>query len=177
MDNAWYALDAWTFVLVAVVSAVGLAFALGLCLSPIFLFRRRYSKTRLLYEVLRGFVLAIAIGILAWVVGYLSGASREPVVSALVPAILGAVGALGGFVSLKYDKTIVTGMTIISFAIMLFIGASMGGRIREEHELADRSLPPLNLLKRAARDEWEIKIYRQDLGLEWPPLPFPKQEK
>ena len=113
--------------------------------------------------------LATVMGILGWVAGYMTGASRESAVNDLMPAVLGLVGAFGGFAGLRRDRTLAAGLMVAAFALNLFVGAQTGGSIRERHEAVDRSLPPLAEMERDADVEAMIRKYRKDLGLEWPP--------
>jgi hypothetical protein len=120
-------------------------------------------------ELLRGGALAAALGILGWVTGYFTGDSRASVVGQIIPAVLGGLGAIGGFVGLRYGKTVSVGLMIATFSLSLFAGAATGGSIRETHDLMDNLLPPLDVMEHEADKEEFIKEYRRIVGLPWPP--------
>jgi hypothetical protein len=111
---------------------------------------------------------------LGWVLGYLSGASRVAAAGDLIPAILGAVGAIGGFLSLRSGNVVIIGIMLVSFSLAFFVGATTGAKIREMHELADAGLPSYEYLQDQAQLEALIKDYREGLKLEWPPLNLTK---
>lgn len=168
-------LSAWKFLsyglLTSTVAAVFLtAVALVASLS-----RKRTARQRLQLQAIKGGLLAAAIGFLAWVVGYMTGISRDPAVADVVLAVLGSIGAVAGFVSLRFGHSLQVGMIMFSFAISLFVGSSIGAKIRQQHEHADLGIPPLDFLKREARRENDIKRYRETLELPWPPMAYPNK--
>lgn len=117
---------------------------------------------------------ALALGFLGWVVGYLTGMSREPAVAQVLPAVLGAVAAFAGFVAVAYDKSVGVGMMILPFAFCLFIGSVIGAKLHMDRpERPDQALPSIDFLKLEALKEDAIRRYRANLQLPWPPAPNP----
>jgi hypothetical protein len=169
-----YVLGAWSFVASeGLLTAACAAIVLFGAASIWALTRPRNSRKAFVVRSSLAAFVALAIGFLGWVAGYMTGMSREPVVGAIVPAVLGTVAVFGGFVAVKYDQSLAIGMMILSLAFCLFVGASVGSHIRQQDELADMQLPSMDFMKDQALAEDEIAKYRKALGLSWPPDPNP----
>jgi hypothetical protein len=170
-----YVLSAWWFAFVEglltalfaalIVSLAVASCAWGLAKTHRWAFVRRTAAA--------GFA-AIALGFLGWVVGYLTGMSREPAVAQVLPAVLGAVAAFAGFVAVAYDKSIGVGMMVLPFAFCLFVGSAIGAKLHMDRpQRPEQALPSLDFLKLEALKEDAIRRYRADLQLPWPPAPNP----
>ncbi len=170
-----YVLSAWWFAFVEglltalfaalIVSLAVACFAWGLAKTHRWAFVRRTGAA--------GFA-AIALGFLGWVVGYLTGMSREPAVAQVLPAVLGAVAAFAGFVAVAYDKSIGVGMMVLPFAFCLFVGSVVGAKLHMDRpQRPEQALPSLDFLKLEALKEDAIRRYRAGLQLPWPPAPNP----
>src|SRR5262249_47419798 len=97
------------------------------------------------------------------VVGYLSGASREPAVSALIPAVLTLVGGAGLYLVGKGPlRATQVAFILIVFASTLFLGANIGSQSRTEAVAATESVESL---KAAADRDFLVGLYRKGLGL------------
>ena len=173
-----YMFSAWWFaiaqgLLTAFCAALAVSFAVG-CFG--WLLDKGHRSAFRQNTVAVGFA-ALALGFLGWVVGYLTGMSREPAVAQVLPAVLGAVAGFAGFVAVKYDKSAGVAMLVLPFAFCLFVGSSTSAKLHMIHpERPDESLPSIDFLKTEALKEDAIKRYRAALGLPWPPDPNPYLE-
>jgi hypothetical protein len=161
-----------TFAIYGALVGVFLALLLTLIVAiPTMIVTRKRSDRRSWYarELLRGGALAAALGVLGWVTGYFTGDSRASAVGQIIPAVLGGLGAIGGFAGLRYGRAVSVGLMIGTFSLSLFVGAATGASIRETHDLMDNRLPPLEEMEREADKEASIKEYRRKEGLPWPP--------
>lgn len=161
--------EPWPFAMAGLLSSIAVAALLSLAVVPTAFAVDKGNRLTHLAHIGQGTYLAIVFGVLGWVTGYFTGASRESVVAEVMPAILGAIGAVGGFAGLKYGKAVQVGMMVAAFALCIFIGAATGSNIRTAHELMDQRLPPLSVLESEADKEASISEYRRKLGLPWPP--------
>lgn len=119
---------------------------------------------------------AAAVSFLALVVGYFAGASRDAAAPQLITAAFGVIGTIGGFLGLHAGKNLQVGLILMPFTMSLFVGALTGAKIREGHEIYGATLPAFEELKREARREYDIKQYREKLGLPWPPEHWTKPD-
>ena len=100
------------------------------------------------------------IGIIS---GVLTGLSRTPAVSALIPAVLTFVGAVVAFQIAKTKiDTIVAALATISFSIFLLIGTLLGSAEREIYDARKNSLEQQ---LRDVETEFAVEQYRKGLGL------------
>ncbi|MGF6445366.1 hypothetical protein [Paraburkholderia youngii] len=164
-----YTVAAWKFGSEGLATPVVVVAILMCVLAPTALFKPRSERRQFLIDLSKSSFVALGLGVLGWVIGYMTGASRESAVSEVVPAVLGAVAAFAGFVTVKYGQALAIGMMIISFSSSIFVGATAGAKIRETHETLDRGLPSLEFMQNEAYKEMLIKEYRERLKLPWPP--------
>ncbi|MGH6663750.1 MAG: hypothetical protein ACREB2_02445 [Pseudolabrys sp.] len=101
---------------------------------------------------------SIPISLVGYIIGYLTGDSRSPVVGSIVPSILTVIGGLSIYVfgtDNKY-KTII-GYNVLVFVVMLFYGVTIGTNDRDGYR-ADRLI---NL----SEQEQRVRTFRKNIGL------------
>jgi len=104
-----------------------------------------------------------ATGIIA---GFLTGASREAAVDALVPAVLTLAGGVVVYlIGRGRIRGPVVGFVLMMFSLNVMLGVGLGSKAREKHEELSESLVAL---KAEANRELGIQQYRKSLNL--PPL-------
>lgn len=109
---------------------------------------------------------AATFGALAVTTGFLMAASRESAVADVIPAVLTLVGGLALFaIDKDFAKIWVVGPAIVSFSLMMFVGAALGSIERQDGEM--RLIPPERLLYEA-RLEKAVNVFRKAHGL--PPI-------
>jgi hypothetical protein len=149
-----------TFVRPLVTSiAIGALFAVGHSLvrgGPPFFRRLAINLAQVLSY-------SIPISLIGYIVGYLTGDSRSPVVGTIVPSILTVIGGLSIYVFGTDDKyKTIIGYNVLIFAFMLFYGVMIGTYDREGYR-ADRLI---NL----SEQEQRVRLFRKNIGLpEEPP--------
>lgn len=100
------------------------------------------------------------IGIIS---GLLTGQSRAPAVSALIPAVLTFVGAVVAFQIAKTRvATMVAALATIWFSAFLLVGTLLGATERDIYEERKSSLQQQY---RAVDTEFLVELYRRGLGL------------
>lgn len=109
------------------------------------------------------FFVIFAFSLLGLVTGYLTGFSRDPVVGAVLPAVLSLFGGLAVFLIQRNNNIrIVVSFSVISFIFCLLIGTAWGAQMRsvaEEYKLS------ADYLMRKAHEEVKVKEFRRSLGL------------
>lgn len=110
-----------------------------------------------------GLLIAFPMSVLGTVSGFLTGTSREPAVSALVPAALTFFGLLVVYLIGKtQEKAAVAGFAAVVMALGLLLGVKMGASSRDRHEADVKSV----LAQNADADaEFAIRQHRVQLGL------------
>jgi hypothetical protein len=133
--------------------------------------RRSIVSSRRADVVLSGFLVGISLGFTGMIAGFLTGSSRAPAVSALVPAILTFIGLLIVYLIGKGGlRSTIAGFVVFIFSANLLIGIVLGSASRDRHE---EYLESLTVQKLKADQEFGIRQYRRVLGL---PLDAPKQK-
>lgn len=113
--------------------------------------------------ILAGFLSGFPIGFTGIVAGFLTGSSRSPAVSALVPAILTFIGLMAVYIIGKGRlKSIIAGFAIFVFSAELLVGVVLGSTSRDRHQ---ELLGSVEVQNRKAEDELAIRLYRKGLGL------------
>jgi len=170
VDGFSYVLKSWGYVTIGLVSALAFSLILGFFAAFTVKRARNTEPTRNhLNDVYRAVFLSFGMGFLAWVVGYITGASRSAIAGELVTSVLTAVGTIGAIAGLHFNQVIPVAMILVSFAFSLFIGTTLGSNVRMENEEVDRLLPPYETMRDEAQKEALIKDYREGLHLKWPP--------
>ena len=136
----------------AITAAVSFVTAIAICLSP-------SLQLRFLQTVIPLFCFSLPVMGLGACVGYLMSLSREPAVSATIPAVLSLVGGLLIYVySLdNIRKSIVAGTATVVFTLNLMLGSAFGSYLRETGR-TERMLY-------AVEQERKIRNYRESRGL------------
>jgi hypothetical protein len=106
---------------------------------------------------------ALPLALVGMVAGFLTGASRQPAVQALVPAVLTLVGII--FVYLIGRSRVqapAAGFAVSVFALALLAGTAVGvtARVRDQ-ELTTS----IQVLKAKSDRELVVRLYREALGL------------
>jgi hypothetical protein len=144
---------------------------LGISIAIFFVF---YIAMHLIYRptgnklqsrklVFEGMRVALPLGFLGLVAGFLTGASRLPAVSAVVPAILTFLGVVIVYMIGKGSlRSVVTGFAVVVFAFELVLGVLIGASSRDQR---DEALESVSYQKMKADQEFAIRLYRSALGL------------
>ena len=112
---------------------------------------------------LAGFQAGLPLGFVGMVAGFLTGASREPAVGAIVPAILTFIGLVVVYMIGKSNfRSIIVGFAVFIFSVELLVGSGLGAASRDRH---DEQLRSVEFQKRKAEQEFVIRLYRRGLGL------------
>jgi hypothetical protein len=109
------------------------------------------------------FLAILAFAMLGLVTGTLAGFSREPVVGAVLPAVLSLVGGLAIYLigAQRADRSLV-GLSVIALAFDLFVGATWGAVLRNSDEEYRQGAA---YLERRALIDIEVRNFREALGL------------
>ena len=127
--------------------------------------RLKIAAVRVLTQ---GALFGLPMSVIAIMAGFLTGASREPAVDALVPAALTLLGGLAMYMVGKGRlRGQVVGFAVLVFSINLMVGVSLGSISREKHEAY---LESAVYLKRQANTEFQVRLYRKGLGLPVSPI-------
>ena len=117
--------------------------------------------------ILSGLRLSLPLGIIAMVTGYLVGQSRQPAVSALVPALLTLLGGLLVYLFQRNDQDgsqrrgAATAIALPSFAFFVLVGALHGADVRTEFEVQAARRDALEVV----RLEFISERARENLGM------------
>ncbi len=113
----------------------------------------------------QGLLSALPFGVAAIVLGFLSGLSYEPAVSALVTGVVSLISG-AAFIGFHKNTEVLmpVGIVVVVFALNLLAGATLGTELRDEshakteNELAEEWLA-------SSRIEFRVNNYRNNLGL------------
>lgn len=120
---------------------------------------------------LTGFLIGLPFGFTGIVAGFLTGESRAPAISAVVPAILTFISLIVVYMFGKGSlRSIIAGFAVFTFAADLLVGTILGSLSRERH---DEAIASVEYQKSKAEQEFAIRQYRNGLGL---PLEGPKPD-
>lgn len=114
-------------------------------------------------QLLRGVWGGLPLGFTGIAAGFLTGSSRAPAVTALVPAILTFVG-LSVVYLLGHGnfRALLAGIIVLMFSFNLLLGTFLGGVSRERFDQLSLSLAALEI---SAEKEFALRRYRTGLGL------------
>jgi hypothetical protein len=119
-----------------------------------------------------GLLSGISLGFAGIVAGFLTGSSRAPAVSALVPAVLTFVGLVVVYlIGKSVLRSTLAGFIVFVFSANLLVGTVIGSASRDRHEEYVQSP---QFLKLKADQEFAVRQYRRALGL---PLDAPKKDQ
>jgi hypothetical protein len=142
----------------------GIIFLMTYAIARFFLRLKRALGTG---QVFKGVWGGFPLGFAGMAAGFLTGSSRAPAVTALVPAILTFVGLSVVYLMGKGNlRALLAGFIVLTFSINLLMGTFLGTVSRDRTEQLSESLETLKI--RAER-EFAIRRYRSALGL--PPEP------
>jgi len=109
---------------------------------------------RTLFSALCGFA------VLGLVVGVMAGQSREPVIGAVLPAILSFLGGAAAFMMTKGPTMRMTvGLTVVAFSLSILIGANWGADTRTRFELLSSSI---DRQKQLVADKLELELFESE---------------
>jgi len=103
-----------------------------------------------------------AFSMLGLVTGVLAGFSRQPVVGAVLPAVLSLVGGLAIYLIGNPNNRILVSLCVLVLAFNLFVGATWGAVLREA---AEEYKHGAQYLMNRALAEVEVREFRESLGL------------
>jgi hypothetical protein len=127
-----------------------------LCKATISSFRQRAI-------ILKGSLSGLPVGFTGLIAGVLTGLSRSPAVSALVPAILTFVGLVVVYMIDKGRvRAILTDFTVFLFSANLIVGTSLGSASRDRYE---EHLASITFREFRADQEFKVRLYCKGLGL------------
>jgi hypothetical protein len=152
----------WITGVLSLIAAVIFAF----CWMILWLYSLLLSGQRYRVLLLRTTIAGFPLGLSGLVSGYLTGISRVPAVTALVPAILTFIGLILVYLVGRsgHLRMSVTGFCIVVFTISLLLGTSLGSISRERKEDADIRTS-VEHLKMKTDSEFLVRRYRKGLGL------------
>jgi hypothetical protein len=109
----------------------------------------------------------LPFSIVGIIIGFITGLSREPAISALIPAVLTLIGGIVLYLINKdRNQAVIAGFSVIVLSFNLFVGSTLGsinrGYVNEQME-------SLEYLKKQADKEFLLQQYRKGYGL--PPYP------
>lgn len=117
------------------------------------------TKSVILWGILGG----LPLGFTGMIAGFLTGSSRSPAVSALVPAILTFVGLVVVYVIGKGRvRAVIVDFTIFAFSINLLVGTVLGTASRDRY---DEQLASIDVQEAKADREFKVRLYCKGLGL------------
>jgi hypothetical protein len=161
----------WVIIKIGIIDTASII-SLGILLSFIFsiiaasltkflIYRSEpYSYVKLVGEFC---IVAVPFSITGIVSGFLTGISRAPAVTALIPAILTIFGGFIVYLIFKGMQTaIVSGISITVFSASLLLGTIFGSLERQQFDEYKNSLSEK---LREVEHELAIKTYRRSFGL------------
>jgi hypothetical protein len=111
----------------------------------------------------KAFSAGLPLGITGMVAGFLTGSSRSPAVSALVPAILTFIGLVIVYMIGKgHLRAAMSGFAVFLFTVQLLIGTVLGSASRDRREEA---LASAQVRESQADQEFKFRLYCKGLGL------------
>lgn len=119
----------------------------------------------------------MAFALIGMVTGFMTGLSREPVVGAVIPAVLSLVGGLGIYLNGRGDdgpNFLVPG-SVAALALSILVGALWGAEERGHWNQMEAASAQVRqspeYLVRQAEVEAYVRMHRRQLGLpESPPI-------
>jgi hypothetical protein len=128
-----------------------------------FIFQWQFATARLLFSEF--FIILAPFSTIGIISGFLTGLSRTPAVSALIPAVLTFVGAIVAFqIAKTRAAAMVAALVTICFSVFLLLGSLLGSA---EREISDARK---NSLAQQFQDvEWEFAVEQYRKGLTLPP--------
>lgn len=81
----------------------------------------------------RAFVVVLSLALLGVTTGQLTGQSRDPAVTAVLPAVLGLVGAISVYIVANKDikQQAIVAISLSAFSLNLLVGAFWGASLRD----------------------------------------------
>jgi amino acid transporter len=145
--------------LISIIMFVLLYSTLAICLW----FARYISNPRERTVVLAGLMVGLPLGFTGIVAGFLTGSSRSPAVSALVPAILTFIGLIVVYMLGKGRlRAAIAGFAVFIFSVNLLVGTVLGSASRDRHE---EELTSVRVRELKADEEFKVRLYCKGLGL------------
>ncbi len=119
------------------------------------------------------FFVSAAFAVIGITSGFLTGVSRSPAVSALVPGVLTLFGGLVAYLmSRGLAQALLTTVAVVTFSATLLLGTIAGSLMRQS---ADDSENSIAKGYRESERELAIQVYRKSLGL--PPASQDEKKK
>lgn len=110
-----------------------------------------------------GLLVGAPLGFTGIIAGFLSGSSRSPAMTALIPAILTFIGlAIVYLMGRGPLRAIISAFAVFVFSFNLLVGAFLGSASRDRHAEFLRSV---GVQKLNAEREFAVRAYRKGLGL------------
>jgi len=109
------------------------------------------------------FFVSLPFAVVGIVAGYLTGNSRSPAVTALVPGILTLFGGLTAYLMAQGVRmALLSGIAVVAFSSLLFMGSFVGSLQRQAYDTGRASVS-----ERLAEVERElaVQMFRKNLGL------------
>lgn len=142
------------FVLVAAVSVV----LVQVIFKPSVRRRKKYLVLLRIY-----ISISIPFLVLSYSIGFLSGISNQPNISAIIPAVLSFLGAIFALIAVKRPSAAMPlGFSVSVFSVAIIYALGVGAQLRESTKL-DR-------LKYLSQQEKKIRLWRHNRDL---PEDFP----
>lgn len=121
------------------------------------------ANSSLRRTILGGLFSGLPLGITGIVAGFLTGSSRSPAVSALVPAILTFTGLIVAYMIGKgRARGSIAGFAALVFSAEIMVGTVLGSASRDRHEAELNSVEVREL---GADQEFATRMYCRGLGL------------
>jgi len=115
-------------------------------------------REKLARNIVPAFGYSVPTVFVAYIAGYLTGASRAPAVANVVPAVLTLLGGLNiYFFGIESINRAIVGYSVFAFALVFFYAVQVGG-INREMDRVER-------LIQLSDQEKEIHTYRANRGL------------
>jgi hypothetical protein len=110
-----------------------------------------------------GLGVGFPLSYLGVVSGFLTGSSRSPAVSALVPAVLTFIGLVVVYMIGKGPlRAVIAGFAVFVLTINVIFGAVIGAASRDRHE---EELASAKVRELKADQEFKLRMYCRGLGL------------
>jgi uncharacterized membrane protein len=123
----------------------------------------------------RSFFVILALALFGITTGNLIGQSQEPVVGAVVPAMLGLMGGLIAYLlaAKTEDQQLLVALAVAAFSINLLVGGFWGSRLRydfQDHQNSENYRIALEAIEQNVRlqklvYEKQLRDAREALGL------------
>jgi hypothetical protein len=150
----------WLTAFLLIVSALVFSVLYGLAFI---VYRRVPTTSRAKEAVFAALWSGMPLGFIGLVAGFLTGSSRSPAVSALVPAILAFTGlSITYLIGKSAIRGIIAGFAVFGFATQLLVGTVLGSASRDRHE---EDLASVKVRELKADQEFKVRLYCKGLGL------------